>query len=753
MAFTPYEQKKDYDVESLLSQIAEYKGRHGEECEYVRCEHRNADYSVLDRQQKAYYLYWRDELSNGNCLKSDRGYVKLRLCEIINSDMDPKDGMRELRLLYDNTRQHGMPQSELAAIMFDYAIVNDLDLPIMWMGKGSVRSFMVTSEIMSFPTRRIGKELIWYLSGGPKVHADGVDNLKHISLFNDSLTAIDRFLKENTGKGIAQTYSEGIFTELYKVFLYLPYGKDKDYQISYEKLRTDGVFGEFMLGLFSYTRKVLCKEIGEKGPATPSSFNKEFRGIVDRIASEGPDEYEKVQKEWRGTTRTSMSSKERALVDMGAALEAQYGTAEKPKPIMNIDKDAQKQHVSPHLKTDIERNWNVESKERYEYIPSGFTNPDYRSFQEPQRKFYVYWRDQTRKGNYGETDLGYLWLYLCELINVKEDPQRIMDQLVGLYRSYGSADEEHLIGKTCFEYSVVHKIAFPYPSIYESNMTACLVIEQFLKGLDTHPDKNLILFLSGINDKTMAREFDEDCVGITCSVLRSVEGLMEADGTTIEEFCDPEKVPSVINVFEGLKYFKEIRKARFSYRNYIYNAAFNDSLKEIAKNAFSAVRMKRTNKPVKINKFTAFGMDCKDVLTKAVSEWYEGKEIAEIKERASNLVLDREAVSGAESALKEVTKMMATEDVPDEPVTKPIEPVRKIADSWKGLADALDEKQRGYLKAVLDGNGARFLKDNGLIITRVEDSINALSMDSVGDNIVENGEIFDVYVDDVKAIL
>ena len=291
MAFNPYEQRNEYNVQDLLSQIEEYKDRHGEECEYVRCEHRNADYSVMDRQQKAYYLYWRDELSRGTCLKSDRGYVKLRLCEIINSDMDPKDGMRELRLLFDNSRMHGMPQSDLAATMFDYAVVHDLDLPTMWMGKGSVRSFMITSEIMSFPTRRIGKELVWYLSGGPKMHADGVDSLRHISLFNDSLTAIDRFLMENTGKGVAQTYSEGMVTELYKVFLYLPYGKDKDYQITYEKLRTDGVFGEFMLGLFSYTRKVLCKDIGEKGPATPSSFNKEFRAIVDRIHEEGPGDF------------------------------------------------------------------------------------------------------------------------------------------------------------------------------------------------------------------------------------------------------------------------------------------------------------------------------------------------------------------------------------------------------------------------------------------------------------------------------
>ena len=755
MAFNPYEERRDYDVNDLLSQIDEYKDEHGEECEYVKCDHKNADYSVMDRQQRAYYLYWRDELALGNCLKADRGYAKLRVVELINSDMDPQEGMRELRLLFDNTRMHGMPQSDLAATMFDYALVHDMDLPIMWMGKGSVRSFMVTSEIMSFPADRLSRELMWYLSGGPKVHADGVDNMKHVEFFNDCLREIDHFLHENTGKGIAQTYSEGLTTELYKVFLYLPYGKDKDYQITYEKLRTDGIFGEFMLGLFSYTRKILCKEIGEKGPSTPSSFNKEFRAVVERVFEEGPTEYNDDEKVWRGTTRASMSSKERALVDMGVRLESQYGTPDKPKPILNLDENAEKQHVSPHLKNDIERNWNVESKEKQNYIPSGFLNPDYRSYTEQQRKYYVYWRDQCRKGNYGETDTGYIWLYLCELINVKAEPDKMFDQIVGLHDAYGDFGEDRIIGKTCFEYALVHKLAMPKPSVYESNILGCLVMEQFLKGMDTEPDKNLLMFLSGINDKTMLREFDDDCLGITLSMLVKVQDKMKEDGTTIDKYCDVERLATVMVVFDGLKYFKEIRKTRFNYSNYIYNSSFDDSLKEIMKNAFAVVRLKRTNKPVKVSKFTAFGIDCKDMMNDAVSEWYEGKEIKEIKDRANSMVLDREAVSGAESALRAVTKMMATEqpEQPTDEVKKQEVPAKDPSDSWKGLAESLSNDQKAYLKACIEGNGQSYLRTAGIPASRMEDSINTVAEDCIGDIIVENTVVFEEYLSDVKGIL
>jgi len=753
MSLNPYGDRHEYDIQALLSQFEEYKDRHGEECEYVRCEHRNADYSVLDRQQKAYYLYWRDELSRGRCLKSDRGYAKLRLCELINSDMPPEEGLRELTLLKNNTRMHGMPEGEILSAMFDYCLVHDMDLPRIWMGKGSVRSFMTVSEIMAFPANRIGRELMWYLSGGPSIKEDGVDNLKHVTLFNDCLETIDRFLADNTGKGIEKTYSEGTVTEMYKVFQYLPYGKNKDYRVSYESLRTDGIFGEFLLGLYTYTRKVLCKEIGEKGPSTPSSFNKEFRGIVDRIASEGFTPYEKKTKEWRGTDRMSMSSKEKMLVDIGTSLENKFGPADKPKPELIIDENAVKQHVSPHLKNDIEVNWKVDVSEPQEYIPSGFTNPDYRSFSEPQRKYYSYWRGLTRKGLYGTTDKGYLWLYLCELVNIQDDASKNLSQLMGLFDAYGKADDDNLIGRTCFQYAVAHKLPVPSPAVFESNVTACLVMEQFLSGKDTEPDKNLLMFLSGITDKVIVREFDEDCMGITCMFLRNAQAKLAENGSSVDDACGIEKESTIIPLYENLKYFKDVRKTRATYSNYIYNGAFDDGLADIMKKTHSAVRMKRTGKPVKIDKFTVFGIDGKPIMDSTINAWYENKAVEEIKSRANSLVLDKDAVSGAESALKDVTRMMSTDsEEPDEAPAAPL-PTKEISGSWKGLCDSLSESEKGYLRAALEGKAKAFLKDNGLLMSKVEDSINGHAMDSVGDQIVEDGSVFEDYAEDVHSML
>jgi len=262
----------------------------------------------------------------------------------------------------------------------------------------------------------------------------------------------------------------------------------------------------------------------------------------------------------------------------------------------------------------------------------------------------------------------------------------------------------------------------------------------------------MLLFISETKDKTITREFDQDCVGITELFLRGVEERMKASGTTIAESCDLEKVNTSIAVFDGLKYFKEIKKARFSYTNYVYNSAFDDSLKEGMKAAFTAVRMKRTNKPVKITKFTAFGMDCKDLMTECVNRWYDQKEMAEIKEMASNFKLDRDAVSGAESALKEVTEMMAVDlDGPMEQKEETEGPEIR-SDPWEGLGSSLDEIQKGYLAALLEGRGQEFIAERKLVRNRIEDSINSLAMDHVKDNILEDGEVFEEYRDMVRSI-
>ena len=133
-----------------------------------------------------------------------------------------------------------------------------------------------------------------------------------------------------------------------------------------------------------------------------------------------------------------------------------------------------------------------------------------------------------------------------------------------------------------------------------------------------------------------------------------------------------------------------------------------------------------------------------------------------------SIVLDRDAVSAAETDLEAVRTLVGTEDE-DVPATEPesCEPVeepvteppategRQMAEEggFPGLAHSLDDIQRGYLSACLDGDGDTFLRSSGRSRVSLEDSINEIAMDAVGDQVVQDGEVFQEYADDLRAVL
>ena len=67
------------------SMMAWYRNYPGIEHPFVPCDLLTPDYSLLEKPQLYYYLWWRRRLSEGELLRAEKGYVWLRLCELANS--------------------------------------------------------------------------------------------------------------------------------------------------------------------------------------------------------------------------------------------------------------------------------------------------------------------------------------------------------------------------------------------------------------------------------------------------------------------------------------------------------------------------------------------------------------------------------------------------------------------------------------------------------------------------------------------
>jgi len=113
------------------------------------------------------------------------------------------------------------------------------------------------------------------------------------------------------------------------------------------------------------------------------------------------------------------------------------------------------------------------------------------------------------------------------------------------------------------------------------------------------------------------------------------------------------------------------------------------------------------------------------------------RESAERSKRMASITIDTDAVADAESALETVKKLMTVEgasDEEDEPQQpEAMEEPKQDLTGWPALAS--------------------FLKKINKKQAKMEDSVNALSMDLVGDQVVESGEVFEDYEEDIRGIL
>jgi len=164
------------------------------------------------------------------------------------------------------------------------------------------------------------------------------------------------------------------------------------------------------------------------------------------------------------------------------------------------------------------------------------------------------------------------------------------------------------------------------------------------------------------------------------------------------------------------------------------------------------VSLKRTGKAFKVDRITIFDVECKEIITDSVNAWFEERTVEEIKARAMMMTLDSEAIEGADSDLKKVTELMDT-GYDREPESEPVkeeEPKQEKDSSWSGFISRLDDVQKAYLAAALDGKGAAYLKENGLVMSIADDAINSVAVDCIGDSVMEDGRVFEEYSSDIR---
>ena len=111
----------------FLEQMKSHLNDPAEECGFVPCDYRQIDYAHMSPEQIQYYIYWRDQLRRGEYPKSDKGYIFLRMCELVNFREDEKSAISQIDFMAGD-KNSPFSWENIAVIRFDLAVTQGIKM-------------------------------------------------------------------------------------------------------------------------------------------------------------------------------------------------------------------------------------------------------------------------------------------------------------------------------------------------------------------------------------------------------------------------------------------------------------------------------------------------------------------------------------------------------------------------------------------------------------------------------------------------
>lgn len=296
----------------------------------------------------------------------------------------------------------------------------------------------------------------------------------------------------------------------------------------------------------------------------------------------------------------------------------------------------------------------------------------------------------------------------------------------------------------------------PDPSVYPCLLSSCDFIEKLIDGDESVPfSPKTILKAACIGDQkktdlTLRTTFNDDCAHILVRTLLRIDESGPKGGM-INRCCKLRRKKIKMDVFETVKYYHwpdgRRKMQERSVLNVVDNAIFVNELKDLIKATIAAVGSR--DRPRKGKSKMAFGVVVDDILEEEVRKWFSEKAPVKLV-RPREISIDMSKVEQANDNLEHVTKLMAV-DEPESPVIEsvasaPTRSAQTSADPWQSFAEALNKGQREYLRKALAGT-LRAPK------SMTDDAINAIALDTVKDTVIENGAVFEDYIEDIRLSL
>ncbi|MCQ2069576.1 MAG: TerB N-terminal domain-containing protein [archaeon] len=675
-----YDLKDHRPDESFVEQAMGHKDDEGEECIPILSGIPYPDYSVLDPKMTRYYLYWRGKLLGGECLRTDVGYVNLFVNESVILGRDPGTVMDCLDLV---EKARMVSSDDLCVLRTDICLRYGLPITTGLLGPRCVLRNFIISNAFERPLEYIHD--LGFLIGPVAARYDP----RLIRMVNNAFLSIDGLLYETTGKGIAETFGTGTRVVRYTPFreMYVP--DRKRLVITYREMGEG--FRKFLEGVCSY-----CMYRVGISHVKPRGFDKVLSKLIDGL-------------------------------DDGVMKKTQ----KRPVPDIRVESDDDLEGVlfkgneGPCPVGDVV------------YVPSDGRDSDFRTLDDGQKEYYLYWKRCISEGRHPPVDRGYLGLYLAEVIGGPRDVEEKLSVLTDLYDVYykGNGKEGGIVGRTIMDLSIAEGLDMPSIDLSPDEITVGRMFMSFLEKGKGGFTPGVFCRMAEIGPSG-ASEVTAEVADIANHVLSEIEtnvpgGLMEAGGLYFSEY---RRV-----LFDGLGRFVEPVVIEETVPVLLGNPVWSRNIRGLLSIVVSEIEVYRGGKG-RYTRGQIFGSDIHGIVEDVVR-----KRLPMIRrdEVEKGFGLDPDKVGSAEDDLDSVKTMMTVADRTQGPVCSEMETV--IEKGWGAFVDSLEKDHLRYLCNLLDGISME--RD-----VRVEDRINLVAVERLGEPVLDDEGIAGEYLWHIRNI-
>jgi len=405
-----------------------------------------------------------------------------------------------------------------------------------------------------------------------------------------------------------------------------------------------------------------------------------------------------------------------------------------------------------------------ETSEPVSFVPFTCYWPTYDVMSDSQRKWYFFWRDRARHGEYLQTALSYIFLYVYELlgeIGVEDECDGFIKlcNIWGEFRTYFPTIDKYIEQWTA-DYIAIHfKDGLPefifnsinYPETINHLPTNLIIDYIFRTGLLKLGDENAITYIGRFSNykieaskfyqKNDKAEINESITLVICHLNNYLKD--KTDKGILQTYTPAYIKPQTRLPYQNAIYQGKVKSVEVDAFDYTKNKSLRDFFTAVIKQTENILRKMSNYKGKLTNELPK---EYSDVIEKFLLDRRKRKIIEERSKIEMNVDKIRQLIHHSNEIrdkLLEGSEFSTDETMSEEiAAEQPAPPTAAKADSKYGnLSAYLTETQRLLLSFITERGGSILYNElsnsfNGVFVQMEIDNINEAAISCLGDILI-----------------